>query len=148
MAREQTQELQVGHPESERGRVSKSTLLIDFSLGAFAWVLQFTVLAAFYGQACPAGDGPATGVAPGGWQVTASLVVNAVAILVALAALAMSMRNLARSGKTSGHHELLDVGEGRSHFLSIWGVFANLLFLIAIGVNSITVFGSGMCNGS
>ena len=148
MASEQTQELQVGHPEPERGRVGKPLLLIAFSLGAFAWGLQFTMLAAFYGYACPAGDGPAATAMPGGWQVTASIATNLLALLIALAAFALSLRNLARSGKQTGHHELLDVGEGRSHFLAIWGVFANLLFLIAIGVNSITVFGSGLCNGS
>ena len=116
-------------------------------LAPLAWSAQLLILYAFASNACwPAGIAPASAPAWTGWVLPLA---NVVGLAAAALAILLSVRNLRR---TRGEHEdqsgsMMDAGEGRTRFLSVWGLWAGLVFLLAIGFNTIAVFWAGLCAG-
>ena len=140
----------IGHPAPDRGRVRNFVLFFGLAAAAFAWSVELAATASLGGAACVTGDGPKFGFTSAGWATVTLTVVNLVALLVAFGALAISWRNMKRASVLEGRHVtgdggVLDSGEGRTRFISVWGIFASVLFIIAIGFNTIAVFWSGLC---
>ncbi len=139
----------IGHPAPDRGRISR--LLVAFGLvGApLAWSLQLSANSALTGLACLLPDGASGVTAATDEAVVATVIVNLVALAVALLALLVARRDLHRTRHPDQLHKegVLMAGAGRTRFLSVWGVFASVLFLIAIAANTIVVFWRGLCGG-
>lgn len=112
---------------------------------AAAWSLQLTALSSIGGAECNLGDGPTTGplldTAP-----TIIAVINIAALLLSAAGLWISYRILAATGHLSRSSDLLDAGEGRTPFLAVWGIFASLLFFLAVAFNTLNMLWSGLCD--
>jgi hypothetical protein len=150
--REQT--FDVGHPSPDRGAVSGREIFVGLFAAPVAWSLQLSANAAVAGLACIGETGSASGATGSGAAATGSgaaalaiAIVNLLAVALALAGLAVSMRSLRRTRgemvERSGG--VMQAGEGRTRFLSVWGVWASGLFLIATGANTIAVFWRGLC---
>ncbi len=137
----------IGHPAPDRGRIGGWWLLFGLVGGAVAWSVELGLLAALGGAACAVGDGPKSLPAGPEWAQVAEVVINILALLVAAASLAVSWRNLNRTHRMEKGdvHGMVDAGEGRTRFMAIWGIFANVLFLLAIGFNTVSVFWIGLC---
>ena len=122
-----------GHPAPHRHRVGAARLLLTLCMAPVAWsVLELTA----YGlasHACFPGYEPRMTLA-WSWLQPLLLGVGMLALVVGLAGLTASWRSLRR---TADEHrgatgELLEVGEGRTRFLAIWGVLAGGAFSTAI----------------
>lgn len=75
-------------------------------------------------------------------------VVNLAALLGAGLGLALAVRNLHRTGRESAGESggVMDAGEGRTRFLSIWGIWLGVVFILAIAFNTVAVFWVGLCD--
>ncbi len=137
----------IGHPAPHRGEIYHALLALGLLLAPLAWSAQLLILYAFASNACwPAGIA-SVGTAGPAWLGWALPLVNLVGLLAAALAIGLSLRNLQR---TRGEHErqsggMLDAGEGRTRFLSVWGLWAGVIFLLAIGFNTLAVFWAGRC---
>ena len=77
----------------------------------------------------------------------ATLVINLVALAIALLALAASIRSMRRSRdeRVENSGGVMQAGEGRARFLAVWGIWTSVLFLIAISANTIAGLWRGLC---
>ena len=108
--------------------------------------LQHLVLYGFASHYC--GLEPAVAArADAAWLERLLPAVNLAALVGATLALALSIRNLRRTRHEFGSGGVMDAGEGRTRFLSIWGIWLSVLFIIAIAFNTIAVFWSRLCDG-
>jgi hypothetical protein len=73
--------------------------------------------------------------------------VNLAALLGATMMLALSVRNLrhTRQEHADGAGGMTDAGEGRTRFLSIWGIWLGVVFMLAIAFNTIVLFWVELC---
>jgi hypothetical protein len=138
------------HPSPHRHRVGFAALAFGLCGGPLAWAVQFNVNYALASQPCFPSFLPRTGV-PAHWAGTDAtmLIVNVAALLVALAAAAVSWRTWRA---TQGEHQggashLLQSGEGRSRFLGICGLLAGIGFFAASVFNTITLLELPPCAG-
>lgn len=136
----------IGHPAPDRGRVSLAALLFGLAGAGIAWSLQLCLTTALFGIECTGPDGARLSDGPSAARVVA-LAVNLAAVAMAVGALAVGWLNLRHTrhehGAESG--DVMDAGEGRTRFLSVWGIWASALFLCAIVFNTISVLWSGLC---
>lgn len=147
MARPHETGFDIGHPAPDRGKIGGWTIAFGVLGAVAAWCLQLVVGSSLTGIACASGDGPGGAGAGIAWALPAAVAVNLAAIVLAATAMAVSYRNLRRTRvQTRGHPGgLVDVGEGRTRFLSIWGILAGVLFVLAIGFNTMSVMWGGLC---
>ena len=138
----------IGHPSPGRGEIGVGSLLLGLFGGPVAWAIQLVAIYSLASYACdPARlqPGPMPAADRLWWLLP---LVNAAALLTAALATALSVRHLRRTRREHAGHssDLLEAGEGRTRFLSIWGIWAGALFLLAIAFNTISVFWVGLCS--
>jgi len=137
----------IGDPAPDRGKVSAFVLLATFSAGPIVWSLQLFFGSAASGVACIGGDGQKLDAASFAWATPAMVGVTVVALLVSLAALAVSFVFLRRTGEQEDSNEesVMEAGEGRTRFIVIWSIWSNALFAVAIAVNLAVFLWGGLC---
>lgn len=138
----------IGHPAPDRDRVGLAALMLCLLAAPALWSLQHLVLYGFASHYC--GLEPiAAARANAGWLQRLLPVVNLVALIGAVLALALSFRNLrqTRHEHAQASGGVMEAGEGRTRFLSIWGIWISVLFILAIAFNTIAVFWVGLCDG-
>ena len=145
MASPRDKSFDIGHPAPDRGNVSGWMLLFAIGGGAFAWSAQIAINVSVAGFACAVGAGPGHEVSAAGWVQATTAIVNLVAMSIALGALGLSYLAIRRTHHRDRPTGVIDAGEGRTRFMAIWGIFAGILFTIAIGFNTISVFWRGLC---
>lgn len=130
----------IGHPAPDRGRVGIGALMLCLLAAPALWGLQHLMLYAFASHYCA----PQAGVSWIHWLLPA---VNLAALLGAGLALALAVRNLrhARQEYDEGAGGMTDAGEGRTRFLSIWGIWLGGTFMLAIAFSTIVLFWIGLC---
>ena len=136
-------------PAPHDQRVGPAALLLALIGGPAAWIVQHLVQYGLTSYACYPGRTPRDEVLPGfGWVWSTSLAFNIAALLLALAAAAAAYRNwcLTREEHRGGAGELVEAGEGRTRFLSLWGILAGLGFALAIAFNMIALFVVPLCS--
>ncbi|MBS3647820.1 hypothetical protein KEU06_04145 [Pseudaminobacter sp. 19-2017] len=137
----------IGHPAPDRQRVSSWALAVVLAGGATAWGLQICAISALTGAACAmGGEVESGGASVSDWATTAASFVNLVALAIAVLALIVSYIAFRRTGPGSVEQGVVETGEGRTRFMAVWGIFANILFIVAIGFNTISVLWSGLCH--
>ena len=144
---EQPATFDIGHPAPDRGRTSGGLLLVGFLGGPLAWSLQLLAGSGIAGIACIGGDGATVAVTGVGWAPWVIIVVNVVALVIALGSFFLSYWIFSRTGRgepTSGDG-VMEAGEGRTRFLSIWAIWTNVLFFLAILFNSVAFFWTSLC---
>lgn len=136
------------HPAPHRDRVSLLALGFGFFGGPAAFLIQLVMNYGFASHACFPSERPHT--APiSGWGGVWSLllILNIAALLVAIAAGAVSWSSWRAtreevSGESGG---LIEAGEGRTRFLSVWGILTGFGFALAVLFDLISVIGAPVC---
>lgn len=147
MASSAAARLEIGHPSPERDKVSMPVLAFALAGGPVAFMLQLLIGFAFASYVCLPSRPGALPSGPPGWLVWTITAANVIALAVATLALATGIV-LTRRTKHEHRHAsagMLDAGEGRTRFLAVWGVFTSLLFLLAIGSNTLSLFLVPLC---
>jgi hypothetical protein len=125
----------VEHPAPLRGRASLTWLWIGVVGAPVFWFAQEWLNYGFSSYTCYPGDTPLE-VVPAGWNWfrTGVYVFDAAAILAALIAGYVSWRCwiATRAEMPGGAEAALELGEGRTRFLALWGMMYSVAFLAAI----------------
>lgn len=127
-------------PAPARRRVSSPLLFFGVTAAPLAWIVQNVVNATLAGTRC--GDGLEHG------GRVALLIVDGVAALIAVAAIAVSVQAW-RSvrGEHAGRGDLLEVAEGRTRFVAMCGILTGVGFLVGIIFASLVAGGVTQCAG-
>lgn len=75
------------------------------------------------------------------------LPISVVAGIIALSAVMIAMHNWrkTRNEKSGSAHKLLEVGEGRTRFLAMFGLLSSIGFIVALLFSAITLFLMPLC---
>jgi hypothetical protein len=111
-------------------------LIAAASLAPLFWMGQVLLSYWVTAQGCYPGDAPEPGMAVSGIQA-AVWSFDAVALVAALAGGIMSLMVWRRIGRAGAHPAVVAMGEGRTRFLAIWGLYSSLWFFFAILFNAI-----------
>lgn len=123
--------------ESRHGGLSWSLLLFCVAGGPIAWSVQLLINYALASHACFPHDVPSTHVLPGWhWVWPVVLVLNLIALAVALAAGFLSLRTWRATP-----------GTGPARFLSLCGAMTGFGFFAAVVFDTIIIFGVPTCAG-
>jgi hypothetical protein len=134
----------IGHPAPHRGQVGTGALAFTLLAAPVAWSLQLLLIYGFASHFC--GPEPVPASNPD-WLLWLLPVVNVAALGLAALAIWLSLRHLQRTRSEQADQSggIMDAGEGRTRFLSVWGVWIGIVFLLAIAFNTISVFWTGLC---
>jgi hypothetical protein len=137
------------HPSPHRHEVGLPALLFSLAAGPTGWITQLLLGYGLSSYACFPKDEPYLASPPPGWggEHLILLAINLCCLgLVAagfLVALASWRRTQAE--KEGGAHHMLEVGEGRTRFLSLCGILACGLFGSAILFDTLPIVGTPAC---
>ncbi len=122
-----------GHPAPHANRVSILRLLLLLAGAPIAWAVQ---IAAGYGAAAyacyPDRASLAAPVLPHLHGALLAMSVATIAVSVLCALLSYRSWRATRHEFEGNHHHLLDVGEGRTRFMSMCALINSVLFTIAL----------------
>jgi hypothetical protein len=136
------------HPSPHRGRVHGVPMWFAILGAPVAWSLQQLIAPTMFMHGCYPNDTPLFEPIWGNARPVA-LWIEAVAILVCLAAGAVAWRNWARSRdeKEGSAHHLIEAGDGRTRFMALVGLICSGLFLIVIVFSTGLLYMVPPCNG-
>lgn len=126
-------QLSIEHPSPQRRRVGLAALFFGLGAAPFAWNAQLLLSTALSGHACYPRDVPlALPIWNGAWGIL--LAIGLAALALAVTGGLVSWRNWRRTQDEAGGsaHHLLDVGEGRTRFLAMFGLLTSFLFALGI----------------
>jgi hypothetical protein len=133
-------------PHSER--VSAALLFGALLAPPLAWGVQLIVNYGLASHACFPGDMPRTSLAPGWeWVAPAIIALNLASLAIAAAAsvVSLSIWRRTREEAAGGHASALDIGQGRTRFLAIWGMWSGVWFALQILFGTIAAFWTPAC---
>lgn len=123
------------HPAPHRERVEPLMLGFPVFAPVLAWSVHLLVNFSLSSHACYPGSMPLQSPAAGfGWIRIFLNVVDLVAMAICVGAVAVAWRSWKISGEELAEtgSPLMEIGEGRTRFVAIWGVFIGAGFFIAI----------------
>ncbi|WP_333875146.1 hypothetical protein [Methylobacter sp.] len=134
------------HPSPHREEISLTGLWFGILGAPLAWIgleLGSYVLTTAICKADP----PSTIAAHTDKVWQSLLAINVVAVLLALSAAGVAVYNWrkVRYEMSGSAHDLLDVGEGRTRFLAMFGLITSLGFLVAFIFSAVTLFLIPLC---
>ncbi len=137
------------HPAPARHRVGRGALWFGVLAAALAWSVQTIIATTINGSGCITyrSAPPPTGAQLTGARGIVLLVLTIGLFVVSLIALFVSWRNWhAVHSHSDGEEEaLLEVGEGRTRFMSMAGILLSALFALLLLVNLISLFLAPQC---
>ncbi len=127
------------HPSPHRSRASAWQVLGALVLAPLAFTLQITASYVLAARVCVAQGDPRTLL----------LVIHGLAILIAIIgfALALDLWRRTRDEKAGDAHAATDIGEGRTRFLALCGLYGAAIFLVAVLIDASAVALIGPCPG-
>jgi hypothetical protein len=139
--------LEVGHPAPLRHSISPLALCYALLAAPAFWMLELLIGFAFTSYLCFAGSNRGVPPPRPDWLPIPVYAGNIAALVFAAAAIAVAVLLLRRTSEERQHNSggILDAGEGRTRFLAVWALFAGMLFMIAIAVNTIGMFVVPIC---
>ena len=148
MATQRRTVLETNHPAPHRDRVGSFALAFALFGAALAWLAQIFIGPALGGHFCYPSSTPLAAPAIDGlW--TMMLVMDLIAIVIAAVAGGIALRDWRRTydeqAGSQGH--LLDAGEGRTRFLTMWGIMTSLAFIVGLIFSITMLFLVPICNG-
>ncbi|HEY2418537.1 MAG TPA: hypothetical protein VGH84_11510 [Steroidobacteraceae bacterium] len=134
------------HPAPHRDRVRLWVLLFGVIAAPLLWLAQLIVSYGLSAIVCYRGNHPTTIVSATPVR-TALLAFDAVALIVGLAAalVAFASWRAVRAEQQSSGHQALDIGEGRTRFMALWGIMSSLCFLGAIIFHTLASIMAPLC---
>jgi hypothetical protein len=140
----------VRHPSPHRGAVAGALLATAILAGPAAWALQLLVNYGLASMACyPVGQ-PHLDLPPA-WRglphglLAGSLAALAVAVVAAIMGYVFWRRT--KGDASGGKRHLIEVGEGRTRFLSAWALWIGVLFSIALAFDVVGTLLVTSCGG-
>jgi hypothetical protein len=120
-------------PAPHRHRAEFRVLLFGAAAAPLVWMGHLWLSYGLSSRTCFPADMANAGVSGAGLR-DALLAFDAGAIVVTLIALAVSYRSWRTTrAETSGRVEhTVEIGEGRTRFLAVWGMISSLMFLVAV----------------
>jgi hypothetical protein len=146
MAAEDLSQVSIKHPAPHRHRVGLAALFFGLGAAPFAWNAQLLFSVALSAHACYPRDVPmALPIWSGLWWIL--LAIGLAGIVLAIAGGLVSWRSWRLTfDETSGSvHHLLDVGEGRTRFLAMFGILTSFLFALGLLFATAAVFVVPLC---
>jgi hypothetical protein len=140
----------VAHPAPHRSRVSFVALFYGLFAAPIIWAGQFMATFGVTNHACYPGDVPMVGAPDIGFGFTwwYDLGVDLVALLLIASAGFVAFRNWQAVREETGGREvghLMEVGEGRTRFLSIVGFFFSAVFFFVTATQTISLAMVPLC---
>jgi hypothetical protein len=134
------------HPAPHGERAGPWRLAFGAIGGPLAWGIRLMVNYAFASHACFPGGAPRT-YAMVGWLWPMLIAVDAVALLVAALAALVSFSTWRSTREESDGRapEAIDIGEGRTRFLALWGMMTGTGFFIATVFDLVMLAGLRPC---
>lgn len=124
------------HPAPQRNRVAPLLLGACIAIGPVCWSAQLLINYMLGAQICFGADHPVVGATPPGYDwlrpTMAALVLGAIVVAVASALLSWRHWTATRDEAPGPQHHFVEVGEGRTRFLAIWGLATSALFALVI----------------
>ncbi|MBZ9673667.1 hypothetical protein [Mesorhizobium sp. ES1-3] len=135
--------LDIGHPAPQRHDARPVLLVFALLAAPAAWTAQLLFAFASTSYICA---GPTATAVPA-WLAPAVIGLNLAALAIAASALVVALallrRTLDEHRQRSGG--VLEVGEGRTRFLAVWGLFTSLAFVVATLANSFSLLLVPLC---
>ena len=136
------------HPSPHRHRVGRWAIWFGLLGAPLAWSLQELVNVSVAGFACYPHDVPlAMPLWPHLKGISAWVEVVALIVCVAACIVSVASWRRSRDEKPGDAHQLLGSGDGRTRFMSMTGMLASALFLIATALATMNLAGVPPCGG-
>ncbi|MGZ5622073.1 MAG: hypothetical protein ACXWFG_14535, partial [Methylobacter sp.] len=134
------------HPSPQREEISPTSLWFGILGAPLAWMSLELVFYVLTTAICDA-DAPSTIVAHTDAVWRSLLPINLLAALVALFAAGVAVYNWrkVRHEMSGSAHHLLEVGEGRTRFLAMFGLLTSIGFLVGLIFMAVTLFLVPLC---
>jgi hypothetical protein len=135
-----------GHLAPHRHQVR--TALLTFALvGApLAWFVRLLFNYGYASHACFPGDAPLQATADRGfWPLLLGIDLFALALAFIAALIAYRSWRVARAEAQGDSGHLLEVGEGRTRFLALWGLMTSLGFAVAVAFDLVGLLVVPLC---
>lgn len=137
------------HPSPHRAQVGLLWLLFGLAAGPTAWIAQLLLGYGLSSYACYPKDEPHLASPPPGWgnEHLVLVIINLACLALAAAGLVVSLANWrrTRAEKRGGAHRMMEIGEGRTRFLSLCGALTCGLFGAAILFDTLMILGVPAC---
>jgi hypothetical protein len=133
------------HPAPHRHRVSTALLAFALLATPAVWGMRLVANYAINSHFCFPGD--QHGIRLPGWAWPTLLGLDLLAIVVAIAAavIAFGCLRQSRHETNAAYGPLIEIGEGRTRFLSLWGVMIGLGFVLAVGFDLVALWIAPPC---
>lgn len=113
-------------------QVGKTLLLIGLAAGPLAWGLHLALNFGFASQICFPGLTPRANAAGLGWLWGLLIAIDLVGMAACAVAALFSWRNWRAAPQDYPVEQEVELGEGRSRFLGLWGIVTSALFVVVI----------------
>jgi hypothetical protein len=136
------------HPAPHRGRVGLLALTLGLTGAPLAWGLHLVASYAITSHSCFPGAAPRSAVPLHSQGLSWLLIaLDLAAIVVAAVAVLVSHRSWQSTRREFPGHagDLIDIGEGRTRFLSLWGMLTSAGFMIAIAIDLVGLWILPLC---
>jgi hypothetical protein len=130
-------------PAPHRRRISIAALFSALLAAPLAWSAQLLVNYGLASHACFAKETPSHFFRRGWeWVGSATIAVNLACLAIAITAIiaSLSIWRRTREEAPGGHESALDIGQGRTRFLAIWGVWSGVWFALQILFATVAIF--------
>ena len=138
----------VEHPAPHRHRVGILILIFGAFVGPIAWGLHLLANSAIAGQVCYPRAAPLMTRPTSEMLLRVLLAASGlVAIGLALVGTYVAYRSwrMTREESEGSHHDLIEVGEGRTRFFAFAGLFSSLVFALVIFCDTVSVVMVPLC---
>ena len=134
------------HPAPQQHLVGLPALWFGLFGAPAAWAAQLISNYALLGHFCYPRATPLASPTFGGTRALA-IVVSAVLLLAATAALFVALHSWqeTRYRRRAEHHEVAEVGEGRTRFMAMSGILVSGIFVYAVLMTGIPLFTMQVC---
>lgn len=134
------------HPAPRHHLVGLPELWFGLFGAPAAWSAQLISNYALMGHFCYPRDTPLASPTFGGVRAL-SIVISAILLLVGAAALATALHSweAARYRRRAEHHEVAEIGEGRTRFMAMAGILVSGIFVYALLMAGIPLIAMPVC---
>jgi hypothetical protein len=138
----------IAHPSPRRGRVSAVALIFGSAAAPLAWGAHLVANYALASTICFPGNAlrqPPASSMRWGWSLLVA--VDLIAMVIAVLAAITAYRNwrLSHDEAAGRSHGLVEIGEGRTSFLSLWGILTSAGFFVAVAFDFIGLWIVPLC---